>query len=134
VHCAFQDDENVYLVLDLCPGGDLFWLSHGQDSGRLPEYAAKFYAAESVLALADLHARGVIHRDVKPENLMLDVDGHVRIGDFGVAARLRAEAAFEQPSVRGLSGTINFMPPEVFVKARKHDHRADMYALGVTIH
>lgn len=120
--------------MDLCTGGDLFWLAHGQAFGRLPEYAAKMYAAQAVLALADLHARGIIHRDVKPENLMLDSDGFVRIGDFGVSARVRRESSSEAPSSRGLSGTLHFMPPEVFVRTRKHDRMADMYALGVTVH
>lgn len=134
LHVAFQDKLRAYFVMDLCTGGDLFWLARGQAFGRLPEHVVRVYVAQAVLALADLHARGIVHRDVKPENLMIDSDGFVRIGDFGVSARMQRESSVEAPSSRGLRGTLHFVSPEMFDRTRKHDHMADLYALGVTTH
>lgn len=129
LHFAFQDDKHACFVMDLCTGGDLFWLAHGQAFGRMPEHAAKLYAAQIVLAIAEVHARGIIHRDIKPENIMIGSDGYVRLVDFGESAYLRRVG---EVNVSG--GTLPFMPPEAFIRPRKHSRAVDMYALGVTVH
>ncbi len=82
---SFQDRTCVYLVLEYIPGGDLGWLLFKHDNNRLPEEDARFYASEIIVALQHLHSVGYMHRDVKPENVLLDRDGHVKLGDFGFA-------------------------------------------------
>ncbi|XP_037071706.1 citron Rho-interacting kinase-like [Pollicipes pollicipes] len=84
LHYAFQDSQLLYLVMDFHPGGDLMTLLDRFD-GVLEEETARFYLAEIALALHDLHAMGYVHRDVKPENVLLDRCGHVKLADFGSA-------------------------------------------------
>ena len=83
LHFAFQSDEKLFLVLDYCAGGELFF--HLSRHRRFPENYTRFYAAELLLALGHLHSHGIIYRDLKPENVLLDSDGHVKLGDFGLA-------------------------------------------------
>ena len=82
--CSFQDGNHLYLVMDFMPGGDLFqFLVNGTERGSFPPAAARFYAAEVLLALEYLHARGFVYRDLKPENVLLDGEGHVKLADLG---------------------------------------------------
>ncbi|KAH9643617.1 hypothetical protein HF086_000091 [Spodoptera exigua] len=83
LHYAFQDEHNLYLVMDYYCGGDLLTLlSKFED--RLPEDMAKFYIAEMVLAIQSVHELRYVHRDIKPDNVLLDASGHIRLADFGV--------------------------------------------------
>ncbi|CAN0080614.1 unnamed protein product, partial [Scytosiphon promiscuus] len=77
LHYAFQTDNKLYLVLDYCPGGELFF--HLSRYKRFPEGVVRFYAAELVLALKHLHDNNIIYRDIKPENILLDADGHIKV-------------------------------------------------------
>ena len=81
--CAFQDDYDVYFLLELLIGGELF--SHLRRAGRFDEPSAKFYAAGVVLAFEHMHAKKVAYRDLKPENLVLDNRGYVKLVDLGLA-------------------------------------------------
>ncbi|TXT11082.1 hypothetical protein VHUM_01833 [Vanrija humicola] len=83
---AFQDKDSLYLVLEFMGGGDLLTLLMERIS--LPEAVVRFYAAEMILALQQVHALGYIHRDVKPDNFLFTSDGHIRIADFGLATDL----------------------------------------------
>ena len=85
---SFQDRTCLYLVLEYVPGGDLCWLSSQQPNCQFPEADARFYAAEILIALQHLHTTGIMHRDVKPENVMIDKDGHIKLGDFGFAKKV----------------------------------------------
>jgi serine/threonine protein kinase len=78
LHCAFQTSENLYLILQNCPGGELFF--HLQRFRRFPEAVARFYCAEIALALHYLHQHGIIYRDLKPENVLLAANGHIKLG------------------------------------------------------
>lgn len=69
--------------MDLCAGGELFYLLHKR--GRLPEQAAKFYFAEILLGLEYIHSKGIVYRDLKPENVLIDIDGHIKLADFGLS-------------------------------------------------
>lgn len=72
------------MVLDFCPGGDLETLMSSQEE-PLSENQARFYLAEILLALRDLHSRDIIYRDLKPDNVVIDDDGHAQLIDFGMA-------------------------------------------------
>ena len=80
LHCSFSDARHLYLVMEYVPGGDLMALLMKKDI--LSEDDTRFYMAETALALSDLHRLGFMHRDVKPDNLLLDADGHIKLTDF----------------------------------------------------
>lgn len=106
---AFQDNSYLFFIMEYHPGGDLLGLLHRQ-GGTLPESAATFYIAELVLALEDLHKMGYVHRDIKPDNLLLDRCGHLKLADFGSAAKLNAKNLINNsPPV----GTPDYIAPEV---------------------
>ena len=84
---SFSDHDSLYMLLDYCPGGEVF--SYLRKAKRFPAATSQFYAAEIVLILEFLHEReGVAYRDLKPENLLLDAEGHIKLVDFGFAKRL----------------------------------------------
>ncbi|XP_007443183.1 rho-associated protein kinase 2-like, partial [Python bivittatus] len=82
---AFQDDRYLYMVMEYMPGGDLVNLMSNYD---VPEKWAKFFTAEVVLALDAIHSMGLIHRDVKPDNMLLDKYGHLKLADFGTCMKM----------------------------------------------
>lgn len=83
--CAFQDEHYLYMVMEYMPGGDLVNLTSTYD---VPEKWAKFYTAEVVMALDAIHSMGFIHRDVKPDNMLLDRHGHLKLADFGTCMKM----------------------------------------------
>jgi serine/threonine protein kinase len=85
LHYAFQDFRFLYMVMEYMPGGDLVNLMANYD---VPEKWAKFYTAELVLALDAIHSLGYIHRDVKPDNMLIAHSGHVKLADFGTCVRM----------------------------------------------
>ncbi|OZJ03458.1 hypothetical protein BZG36_02754, partial [Bifiguratus adelaidae] len=105
---TFQDDANLYLVMDYVPGGELFSVLRKSQASlvRFPDHVAKFYAAEVVLALDYLHQRDIIYRDLKPENLLIDAAGHIKVTDFGFAKAV--------PDITWtLCGTPDYLAPEI---------------------
>ncbi|KAL0337257.1 UNVERIFIED_CONTAM: Serine/threonine-protein kinase CBK1 [Sesamum calycinum] len=86
LHCSFQDAEYLYLVMEYLPGGDVMTLLMREDT--LTEMVARFYIAQSVLAIESIHKHNYIHRDIKPDNLLLDRYGHMRLSDFGLCKPL----------------------------------------------
>ena len=79
---SFQTDDRLYIVMDYLSGGELFY--HLSNVDRFEEERAKFYTAEIIEALGYLHDNNIIYRDLKPENLLLDISGHVCLTDFGL--------------------------------------------------
>jgi len=128
LHYAFQTPDKLYLVLDYCPGGELFF--HLSRFRRFPERVARFYAAELLLAIGHLHKRGIIYRDLKPENVLLDSDGHVKLGDFGLA-----KAGIKHPceGATSMCGTPEYMAPEVLAQAG-HGFCVDYWGLGMLLY
>lgn len=86
LYCSFQDDEFLYLIMEYLPGGDMMTLLMRKDT--LNEDEARFYVAETVLAIESIHKHNYIHRDIKPDNLLLDRHGHLRLSDFGLCKPL----------------------------------------------
>ncbi len=125
---AFQTGRKLYLVLDYCPGGELFF--HLSRFKRFPESVVRFYSAELVLALQHLHDSGIIYRDIKPENILLDRDGHLKLGDFGLAKDGINQATSGAQSV---CGTPEYMAPEVISKAG-HGTAVDWWGLGMLMY
>jgi len=83
--CAFQDENHLYLVMEYLPGGDLMNLLIKKDI--LTEDDSRFYIGELVLAIESVHQIGYIHRDLKPDNVLLDKDGHIKLTDFGLCKK-----------------------------------------------
>nr|XP_027071494.1 serine/threonine-protein kinase tricorner-like [Coffea arabica] len=86
LYCSFQDEEYLYLIMEYLPGGDMMTLLMRKDT--LTEDEARFYVAETVLAIESIHIHNYIHRDIKPDNLLLDKYGHLRLSDFGLCKPL----------------------------------------------
>ncbi|KAK3333926.1 kinase-like domain-containing protein [Cercophora scortea] len=119
---SFQDIEYMYLVVDLMSGGDLrFHISRK----AFTEDAVRFWIAELGCALRYIHGQGIIHRDVKPDNVLLDADGHVHLTDFNVASDI-----VKGKVLTSKSGTLAYLAPEVYA-GHGYDVRADWWSLGV---
>ena len=89
---ASHDETFLYMLMEYVPGGEVF--SYLRNYGRFSNTWANFYASEIVCALDYLHSRSIVYRDLKPENLLLDRDGHLKITDFGFAKKLLDRYAF----------------------------------------
>ncbi|KAJ6237716.1 non-specific serine/threonine protein kinase [Anaeramoeba flamelloides] len=85
LHYSFQTEKQLYIVLDYVKGGELFFHLRRAGRGRFPEYLAMFYLAEIILAIEYLHKIHIVYRDLKPENVLLNEDGHIKLTDFGLA-------------------------------------------------
>ena len=85
-----QDNLNLYLVMDYYPGGDLMTLISKFDD-QLPEKMAKFYIAEMIVAIESLHQLRYVHRDIKPDNVLIDLQGHIKLADFGSCLKMMAD-------------------------------------------
>lgn len=87
LYYSFQDRESLYFVMDYIPGGDMMSLLIRM--GVFPEGLACFYVAELTLAIESVHKMGFIHRDIKPDNILIDLDGHIKLTDFGLCTGFR---------------------------------------------
>ncbi|KAH9529719.1 Serine/threonine-protein kinase 38 [Dermatophagoides farinae] len=87
MYYSFQDSINLYLIMEFLPGGDMMTLLIKKDT--LTEECAQFYIAETALAIESIHKLGFIHRDIKPDNLLLDARGHIKLSDFGLCTGMK---------------------------------------------
>ena len=92
LHYSFQDEMNLYMVLTYMPGGDLMTLLMKEDV--FTEEVTRFYMAEAAQAISSVHALGYIHRDIKPDNMLLDARGHLKLTDLGLCKKV-GEARWE---------------------------------------
>ncbi|XP_037736442.1 ribosomal protein S6 kinase-related protein isoform X2 [Chelonia mydas] len=128
VHClgdSWQGQRHLFIMCTYCSTGDLYalWAS----SGRFAEATIRLFAAELVLVLGYLHDLGIVHRDVKMENILLDERGHLKLTDFGLSRHLRrGERAYT------ICGTLQYMAPEV-LSGGPYSHSADWWSLGILL-
>lgn len=112
--------------MDFINGGELFF--HLQNERRFSNERAKFYTAEICLAIAHLHASGIIYRDLKPENLLIDTAGHIKVTDFG----LSKEGLQDNARTRTFCGTPEYLAPEV-LEAKAYTKAVDWWSVGTLI-
>ena len=121
---AFQDDKNLYLLLEYVIGGEFF--SHLRKAGRFPNDTAKFYAAQITLVFEHLHSMMILYRDLKPENLLLDSDGNCKVTDFGFAKKVEYRTWT-------LCGTPEYLAPEIIL-SKGHGKAVDWWASGILMY
>ncbi|SPP79748.1 cGMP-dependent protein kinase, isozyme 1 isoform X2 [Drosophila guanche] len=123
---TFRDEKYVYMLLEACMGGEIWTML--RDRGSFEDNAAQFIIGCVLQAFEYLHARGIIYRDLKPENLMLDERGYVKLVDFGFAKHIGTSA-----KTWTFCGTPEYVAPEIILN-KGHDRAVDYWALGILIH
>jgi serine/threonine protein kinase len=123
LYCCFQDKENLYFIMDFIQGGELFFHLHKEV--RFDDEKTRFYIAELILALNILHKNKVIYRDIKPENILLDTDGHIKLTDFG----LSRICSGNNEKVFTICGTPYYIAPEIIEK-KGYGKEVDWWSLG----
>jgi serine/threonine-protein kinase len=128
-----SSDDFLYLVMEFIDGPDLQGLV--KRYGPLQYWEAAEYIRQAAVGLAHAHAAGMVHRDVKPANLLRDPRGVVKILDLGVARMTKQRGGtLTQTSNQGMLGTVDYLAPEQALNSHDVDHRADIYALGGTLY
>ena len=141
---SFQDESFLYLVMEYLPGGDLMNLLIKKSI--LSEEEARFYTAEMVLAVDSVHLMNYIHRDLKPDNILIDRSGHIKLSDFGLSKNAeinthdyqrnverRAEVRKNRKLAYSTVGTPDYIAPEVFSK-QGYDETVDWWSIGVILY
>ncbi|XP_032678914.1 ribosomal protein S6 kinase alpha-5-like isoform X2 [Odontomachus brunneus] len=130
LHYAFQTDAKLHLILDYVNGGELF--THLYLREQFPENEVRIYVGEIILALEHLHKLGIIYRDIKLENILLDREGHIVLTDFGLSKEFLPHERNGNARAYSFCGTIEYMAPEVVRGGiAGHDIAVDWWSVGV---
>ncbi|CAK60107.1 unnamed protein product (macronuclear) [Paramecium tetraurelia] len=124
---AFESRQFVVFVLEFCQGGELFFQL--KQIKRMSEEQACFYISEICLGLQEIHSLNILYRDIKPENILMDIEGHVRIADFGLS---KPEIGREEKAY-SFCGSPEYMAPEMLLKLG-HSQTVDFYCLGALLY
>nr|AML77852.1 putative LOV domain-containing protein [Allamanda cathartica] len=156
LYASFQTKTHICLITDYCPGGELFMLLDRQPTKVLKEDAVRFYAAEVIVALEYLHCQGIIYRDLKPENVLLQSNGHVSLTDFDLSCLTSCKPQLLIPDINekkrhhkrqeapifmaepmrasnSFVGTEEYIAPEIITGAG-HTSAVDWWALGILLY
>lgn len=125
--CTFQTDSHLFFIMEYLNGGDLMF--HIQQSGKFELERARFYSAEILLALKFLHKKGIVYRDLKLDNVLLDYEGHLRLADFGMC-KLQI---YLDRTTDTFCGTPDYMAPEI-IKGLKYTYCVDWWSFGVLLY
>ena len=122
---VFQTEQRIYFVMRFIRGGELRHHLHKQPGQRFSEESAKFYCMQIALALGHLHKKSIVYRDLKTENVLMDVDGYLCLTDFGLAKVLK-----EDEQAMTVAGTVEYLAPEI-VENKAYGMAVDWWTLGV---
>ncbi|MBN1335774.1 MAG: protein kinase [Deltaproteobacteria bacterium] len=130
VYDVGKEENHVFIVMELVEGGSL--VDRLETWGPLPPLQAVDVCLDVLSGLAVAHAKGVVHRDIKPHNVLLTREGEIRVADFGIARLMHGPDSLTQTGAK--MGTWGFMAPEQRVDSKTVDGRADLYAVGATLY
>ena len=122
----FQSELRLYFVMPFVRGGELYKIYESKK--RFDEETVRFYGAQLAIAIGYLHSKGIAHRDLKLENILVDTDGYLKIIDYGLAKMLK-----DDDESQSFCGTPEYLAPEM-VKGEPHDKSVDWWAMGVLMY
>ncbi len=133
---TFTDEENINFVFEYLPGQDLFWILSNEHNLNLGKDKQRkdwvlFYCAEILCALDTLHSRRIIYRDMKPDNVMIDYEGHIKLIDFGFSKQLSERQNFR---TKTNCGTIGYTAPEILLGLTQgYSFSVDIWSFGIML-